>query len=359
MSKRFTLKTLAALGAVAIGSMLISTGAQAQQKLKWAHAYETSEPYHIDSVWAAEEIKKRSNGKFDIQVFPASTLGKETDINQGLTLGTVDIIYTGQLFAARTHPPLAIGGAPFMFRDFNHWKAYVASPVYADLAELAAAHRETKARAEAQRREEQARESRKPDILIDLLGHLRAEAGLSEAEAAAAVRNAVWAFQPDQAPVEHKLQLLELRQQRAQAQAEQRQAQEQLAVYNRQLTIAAKSAQEQDFPASVDFYDGDHDRYVRALHRVASDMATKAQAEGIYADLTPRAVQQHLEAQLEAKLTKVQQKRTARATPKADDKVASEPGATSPQPNPETPRVTEGRPLTKAEADAKLRLLGW
>ena len=30
MSKRFTLKTLAALGAVAIGSMLISTGAQAQ-----------------------------------------------------------------------------------------------------------------------------------------------------------------------------------------------------------------------------------------------------------------------------------------------------------------------------------------
>ena len=55
-------------------------------------------------------------------MFPASTLGKETDINQGLTLGTVDIIYTGQLFAGRTYGPLAIGGAPFMFRDFNHWK---------------------------------------------------------------------------------------------------------------------------------------------------------------------------------------------------------------------------------------------
>ena len=82
MSKRLTLKTLAALAAVSMGALLLSTGAQAQQKLKWAHVYETSEPYHTESVWAAEEIKKRSNGKYDIQVFPASTLRKETDINR-------------------------------------------------------------------------------------------------------------------------------------------------------------------------------------------------------------------------------------------------------------------------------------
>jgi tripartite ATP-independent transporter DctP family solute receptor len=109
--------------------------AAAQTKLKFAHVYETSEPYHKWALWAADEVKKRTAGRYEMQVFPASSLGKETDINQGLTLGTVDIIYTGQLFAARTHPPLAIGGAPFMFRDFSHWKAYVASPVYADLAE--------------------------------------------------------------------------------------------------------------------------------------------------------------------------------------------------------------------------------
>ena len=46
--------------------------ALAQQKLKWAHVYETSEPYHTESVWAAAEIKKRTNGKFDVEVFPAS-----------------------------------------------------------------------------------------------------------------------------------------------------------------------------------------------------------------------------------------------------------------------------------------------
>ena len=114
---------------------MAATGAPAQTKLKWAHVYETSEPYHTAAVWAAAEIKKRTNGRYDVEVFPASTLGKETDINQGLTLGTVDIIYTGQLFAGRTYGPLAIGGAPFMFRDFDHWKRYSTSPLFGQLAD--------------------------------------------------------------------------------------------------------------------------------------------------------------------------------------------------------------------------------
>jgi len=120
------------LAALALG---LSTGVAAQTKLKWAHVYETSEPYHTAAVWAAGEIKKRTSGRYDVEVFPASSLGKETDINQGLTLGTVDIIYTGQLFAGRTFGPLAIGGAPFMFRDFDHWKRYSTSPLFKELGD--------------------------------------------------------------------------------------------------------------------------------------------------------------------------------------------------------------------------------
>lgn len=120
---------------LAATAFAVSTGAVAQTKLKWAHVYETSEPYHTAAVWAAGEIAKRTNNRYQVEVFPASTLGKETDINQGLTLGTVDIIYTGQLFTGRTFGPLAIGGAPFMFRDFDHWKRYATSPLFAELAE--------------------------------------------------------------------------------------------------------------------------------------------------------------------------------------------------------------------------------
>ena len=110
-------------------------GAAAQQKLKFAHVYETSEPYHTWAVWAAGEIAKRTGGRYTMDVFPASSLGNETQINQSLTLGTVDVIYTGQAFAARTYPPLGIGGAPYMFRDFDHWKKYSQSAVLHELAE--------------------------------------------------------------------------------------------------------------------------------------------------------------------------------------------------------------------------------
>jgi tripartite ATP-independent transporter DctP family solute receptor len=134
MNKRLTLKSLSALAATA-ALAVASAGAIAQTKLKWAHVYETSEPYHTESVWAAEEIKKRSNGRFDIQVFPASTLGKETDINQGMTLGTVDMIISGPSFAARTYPRLGIAYYPFIFRDGDHLLAYSKSPVFGSMVD--------------------------------------------------------------------------------------------------------------------------------------------------------------------------------------------------------------------------------
>jgi tripartite ATP-independent transporter DctP family solute receptor len=121
--------------ASALVAALAAPAAFAQQKLKFAHVYETSEPYHTWAVWAAGEIPKRTDNRYTMDVFPASSLGKETDINQSLTLGTIDMIYTGQAFAARTYPPLAIGGAPYMFRDFDHWKKFSASPVLAELEE--------------------------------------------------------------------------------------------------------------------------------------------------------------------------------------------------------------------------------
>ncbi len=134
MIKRTALKTIAACAALA-ATLAVPGLAQAQTKLKWAHVYETSEPYHKWSVWAAEEFKKRTNGKFEIQVFPASSLGKESDINQGLQLGTVDIILTGASFASNSFPRLAVSYYPFTFRDADHVIKYGKSDVFRELTE--------------------------------------------------------------------------------------------------------------------------------------------------------------------------------------------------------------------------------
>jgi tripartite ATP-independent transporter DctP family solute receptor len=119
---------------LAIAVLALASTAQAQTKLKWAHVYETPEPYHAEALWAAEEIKKRTNGRYEIQVFPASQLGNENQINEGLGLGTVDMIYTGVAFAGSIHKPIAITNAPYVLRDFNHWKAYRDSKLFRDIA---------------------------------------------------------------------------------------------------------------------------------------------------------------------------------------------------------------------------------
>ena len=131
---RFTLKVIAACALItgATGQFSI---ANAQTKLKWAHVYETSEPYHKWSVWAGEEFKKRTNGKFEIQVFPASSLGKESDINQGLQLGTVDIILTGASFASNSFPRLGVSYYPFTFRDADHVIKYGKSDIFKELTD--------------------------------------------------------------------------------------------------------------------------------------------------------------------------------------------------------------------------------
>ncbi len=119
----------------ACAALTVAAPATAQTKLKWAHVYEASEPYHKWSVWAADEIKKRTNGKYDIQVYPASSLGKETDINQGLALGTVDMIISGPSFAARSLPRLGIAYYPFIFKDADHLLAYSKSEVFKEMVD--------------------------------------------------------------------------------------------------------------------------------------------------------------------------------------------------------------------------------
>lgn len=124
-----------ALGATLLVAAAAFPGlASAQTKLKWAHVYEVAEPYHTEALWAADEIKKRTNGRYEVQVFPASQLGNENQINEALGLGTVDMIYTGVAFAGSIHKPIAITNAPFVLRDYDHWKKYRDSKLFRDIS---------------------------------------------------------------------------------------------------------------------------------------------------------------------------------------------------------------------------------
>ncbi len=119
--------------AAAMALAALAGTAQAATTLKWAHVYEPSEPFHTESVWAAQEIEKRTDGRYHIDVYPSSQLGKEADINQGLTLGSVDIIISGSSFAAKSFPRIGVTYYPYTFRSPEHLLAYTQSDIFKEL----------------------------------------------------------------------------------------------------------------------------------------------------------------------------------------------------------------------------------
>jgi len=118
-----------------VALLAVAQAAAAQTKLKFAHVYETSEPFHTEALWAAAEIAKRTNNKYQIDVFPASALGNEQQIAQALPLGTIDMAYVGASFIGATYKPISIVNAPYIWRNFDHWKAYSQSPILTELTD--------------------------------------------------------------------------------------------------------------------------------------------------------------------------------------------------------------------------------
>ena len=106
-----------------------------RMELTFAHVYEPELAYHQEAVWAAQQIEERTGGRITVTVYPAAQLGGESEIVEGLDLGTSDILYAGAAFLAGDYGELAIAEAPMVFRDFDHWLAFAESDLFQDLAE--------------------------------------------------------------------------------------------------------------------------------------------------------------------------------------------------------------------------------
>lgn len=122
---------LALLGAVC----LTAFGAQAAaETLRFGHVYEASTPYHAAAVRAGALLEEKTDGRYKMDVFPASQLGKEAALNEALSLGTVDAIYTGVAFLGQSYGPIGISDYPFTMRSYDHWKSYVRSDLFKEMA---------------------------------------------------------------------------------------------------------------------------------------------------------------------------------------------------------------------------------
>jgi len=102
--------------------------------LKAGHPANANEPYHSGLVEMARIVSEKSNGRVEIQIYPAMQLGSEKAMIEGLLLGTIDIVVTANGSATNFVPQLGILDLPFLFRDRDHMYNVMDGPVGQELA---------------------------------------------------------------------------------------------------------------------------------------------------------------------------------------------------------------------------------
>ncbi|WP_213775157.1 TRAP transporter substrate-binding protein [Bradyrhizobium sp. dw_78] len=124
-SRRSLLKATAASAVIGgVGAPLVARAQQAEFSYKFANNLPDSHPLNIRAKEMSAAIKTETDGRFDLQVFPNSQLGSDTDTLSQLRSGGVEFFTLSGLILATLVPAASINGMGFVFPDYpTVWKA--------------------------------------------------------------------------------------------------------------------------------------------------------------------------------------------------------------------------------------------
>lgn len=83
----------------------------------------------------ADLVAERTKNQIQIQIFPASQLGTEQELLEGVQLGTIHMFEGSTGSVGRFLPDLEAFAAPYIWRDLDHMLKVVRGPIGQELAE--------------------------------------------------------------------------------------------------------------------------------------------------------------------------------------------------------------------------------
>lgn len=109
----------ATAGAIALSAALLGTMAAAEPDtiLKMGHAASTTTPGHVAMEQVDAELRKRTEGRVGIEIFPSSQLGGERELIESIQLGNVDMAFVSSAPLAAFSPSFSVMDMPFLFKD--------------------------------------------------------------------------------------------------------------------------------------------------------------------------------------------------------------------------------------------------
>ena len=107
-----------------VGAPFIARAQQAEFTYKYANNLQDTHPMNIRAREMAGAIKAETNGRFDLQIFPNSQLGSDTDTLSQVRSGGVEFFTLSGLILSTLVPAASINGMGFAFPDYaTVWKA--------------------------------------------------------------------------------------------------------------------------------------------------------------------------------------------------------------------------------------------
>ena len=131
--RKFSVRTTAILLGAVLAAGFSATSVAQTTTIRWGESLAANHPQVIMAERVAKEVKEKTGGRIDIQVFPNSQLGSGKEMVEMVSSGAIQMVTEGAGAVAAFLPPLSVIEAPYLWRDPAHMSKLATTPFFAKL----------------------------------------------------------------------------------------------------------------------------------------------------------------------------------------------------------------------------------
>jgi TRAP-type transport system periplasmic protein len=104
--------------------------------LRWSTVLAPNHPQAIMMDRIAKQVKQETAGAIEIQLFPGGQLGSSRDTVESTSSGAIQMVDEGAAIFGQFVPQISIIEAPYIWRDAQHMRKVLTSPIMGELSNL-------------------------------------------------------------------------------------------------------------------------------------------------------------------------------------------------------------------------------
>ena len=120
-------------GALGAGVSLSGLGYAQTTSIRWGESLAANHPQVLMAERIAKDVREKTSGRIDIQVFPNSQLGSGKEMIEMVSAGALQMTTDGAGALGSFLPQLSVIEAPYLWRDAAHMAKVTGTPIFAKI----------------------------------------------------------------------------------------------------------------------------------------------------------------------------------------------------------------------------------